>query len=457
MECTFCKKTHDQLVLFSNDTLKKSKLVLKQRLIHNLKYKDVVLPIPDDLYESGYHRECYKSFTALPKKYYSASPLKSKNNRKKNSSSVVDNPSVASTSNVQNNSIINTDPCIPSTSGQESNSIFPRSEIVSHSSPASTTNTAEPMVIPEADVELEAVEPVSSLSDEPSLSSECVVDSPSHNVSFESDVNRDENNVCIYCDQKTKRHKLKRLPLHACDKNDFLKKLSGEEEDLQELIEKAQDVTNSKIYYHNKCQLDYSYKISSKKNTTKTPWHDVREGHQVVFDELCNFIEENVVKKGRSYFLTYLHRHYTELFKEKVENAEKIMGDFAAHNLESKIEGVFKKDIKFMKHYNKKLLVPKNITAIDEEFIQNLKDQDILDKAALFLRKSVLQAEKKKLPNNITVQDLQNGEVSVPEDLANFCSTLIAGSNYKRKKSVKCIRQVQSLSQDAVYAILNGK
>lgn len=74
LKCTFCNKSNDKLMLFSWETLNKSKIILKQRIIHNLKYKEVLLPMPDDLYDSAYHRECYKSFTALPKKYYSDIP-----------------------------------------------------------------------------------------------------------------------------------------------------------------------------------------------------------------------------------------------------------------------------------------------------------------------------------------------------------------------------------------------
>lgn len=66
--------------------------------------------------------------------------------------------------------------------------------------------------------------------------------------------------------------------------------------------------------------------------------------------------------------------------------------------------------------------------------LEILKDEDILNKAALILRKSVLQVEKKNLPNNLSVQDLKAGEVSVPENVSQFYCTLIAGSNNKRKK-----------------------
>lgn len=89
------------------------------------------------------------------------------------------------------------------------------------------------------------------------------------------------------------------------------------------------------------------------------------------------------------------------------------MGNFTPHNLEDKISKVFTKAIKFLICHNKKLLAPKHVSVIDEELLDNLRNQDILNKTALILRKSVLQIEKKKLPNNLSVQDLKNGKVSV--------------------------------------------
>lgn len=129
---------------------------------------------------------------------------------------------------------------------------------------------------------------------------------------------------------------------------------------------------------------------------------------------------------------------YMELFKEKEENYEEIISTFTPQNLESKILKELKKKNFFLIIHNKKLLAPQHLTVINDQSFENLKDEDILNKAALLLRKSVLQAGKKKLPNDISVRDLQEGEVSVPQDLSEFYSTLIAGSNSKRKNNPKC-------------------
>ncbi|KAK0179363.1 hypothetical protein PV327_005121 [Microctonus hyperodae] len=403
LTCIFCKQSHDKIILFSNETFKKCSSILKQRKIHNLKFKDVVLP--DDLYDSGYHRECYKSFTALPRKYYAPISEKQKNDQKTNSSGTVSNNSVASTS---------TSSSIDGTNNDTSSTI------------------PEPTEIPEPAVELQSVEPVPTNSKDPSVAFEYAADSPSSNVSFESDVSAGKNHTCIYCDQKTKRQKLKRLPLHACDKNEFLKKLNEEDEDFAELIKKVELVTGSIIYYHNKCQLDYAYKISSKKNVNKTSWHDLRQRHQAVFIEICNFVRENIINKGRCYFLTYLHRNYVELFNEELQNFEEVMGNFTPQNLENKINKEFKKEIKFLTCQNKKVVAPIHITAIDENLLETLRDEDILNKAALILRKSANPCQHPiVILRDVASSDMESllrfmyhGEVHVgQEQLAAFLKT----------------------------------
>ncbi|GBP62840.1 hypothetical protein EVAR_44695_1 [Eumeta japonica] len=292
LKCVFCQKSNDKLILFSEETLKKCKQVLKQRETHNLKLRNIKLP--EDLYDSGYHRECYK-ILLLSQKYYSATPVKNRNLLNES-----ENTSLASTSRQPSNSTVDNDPCAKSTSSQQNNSTARDSDVTSSLRPVSTNH--EPSIIPEPSVEvsieLESVEAVSYITEESSVTLECDSNSFTPSKSSERDITSEKTQTCIYCEQKTKRHRLKRLPLHTCDKNLFLIKLNEEKEDMAELIEKVQDVMNPTIYYHKNCQLEYSYKVSSKKNTVKTSWHELRKHHQAAFDEVCNFIQQNVVEKG---------------------------------------------------------------------------------------------------------------------------------------------------------------
>lgn len=43
------------------------------------------------------------------------------------------------------------------------------------------------------------------------------------------------------------------------------------------------------------------------------------------------------------------------------------------------------------------------------------------------------------LPQHIITEDLKEDEISIPSDLSDYYSTLIAGSNKKIKNSSKCI------------------
>ncbi|CAH2103950.1 unnamed protein product [Euphydryas editha] len=100
VNCVFCKDSDVSLILFAQETLKRCQVILKHRKEHNLKFKDVVLP--GDLFESGYHRQCYKSFTGLNKKYFlpkSKSIIKS--NSEEKLSNITENSSVESSTTVE--------------------------------------------------------------------------------------------------------------------------------------------------------------------------------------------------------------------------------------------------------------------------------------------------------------------------------------------------------------------
>lgn len=79
--CFVCKKSDEHIIIFSEETLKKCQTILKLRKIHNLKYRDIILP--SEYTESGYHRVCYKVFTGLMKKYFTSQPLSAEKKRKK--------------------------------------------------------------------------------------------------------------------------------------------------------------------------------------------------------------------------------------------------------------------------------------------------------------------------------------------------------------------------------------
>lgn len=165
------------------------------------------------------------------------------------------------------------------------------------------------------------------------------------------------------------------------------------------------------------------------------------------------------MKKGRCYLLVYLHELYVDSL-EKIfeENSVEMNVTFTAHHLEEKIVKVFSKHVKFFTIRNKKIIAPKYLQAIDDTVFENLQTENILQKSALILRKLILGIEKKKIPSrNITAEHLISGEVSIPQPLLDFYFILLGGSRQKRRKNVKCARQVRSYCQDIIFGIHNGR
>lgn len=105
------------------------------------------------------------------------------------------NKSVAWTSGLSSIDTTNNDEYTASTSSQLTEYLAPDSAIASNSSPASIV--PQPIVIPEPAVELESVEPVPSNSEESSMAFECVDESSSNDVSFDSNSSAGENHTCI--------------------------------------------------------------------------------------------------------------------------------------------------------------------------------------------------------------------------------------------------------------------
>ncbi|KAK0171431.1 hypothetical protein PV327_011322, partial [Microctonus hyperodae] len=71
LSCVFCNENSDENVnIFSEETFQKCKNIFRLQKSHNLKYSDVILP--REYFDRGYHRKCYKAFTALKKNDYDA-------------------------------------------------------------------------------------------------------------------------------------------------------------------------------------------------------------------------------------------------------------------------------------------------------------------------------------------------------------------------------------------------
>ena len=457
--CFVCNKSGEDLITFSEETLKKCQTILKFRKIHNLKYKNIILP--DEYTDSGYHRACYKTFTGLMKKYCTFEPYSAEKKRvKKQISGVVAGNSASISLS------------IPVLSSEAPDSQFSPTEFsttpqqILQSQLIDAQPSTSSQLTPISD---ESLDPQSlTLQDNNYILESNIGDNntvtPGSNIVFESVGSKNDNEVvCIFCNKEKKKVRSSLVPLHAADvhkfKDSVRSKIEGHEE-YKEFLSKLDNFSGSKIFYHKKCRVEFDNKLTSlKAQPKKTEWHYYREYHQIVFNEISEIINEEVIKKGRCFLLVYLHDLYIDSL-EKIfkENYIEMTSTFTAHHLEEKILKEFSEKVKFFNIHNKKIIAPKYLQTIDDSILDNLKTENILQKSALLLRKLILKMEKNKLPTkNITSEHLISGEVSIPPELLHFYFTLLGGTNNKRKNSVKCVRQVRSYCQDVIYGVHNGQ
>lgn len=96
------------------------------------------------------------------------------------------------------------------------------------------------------------------------------------------------------------------------------------------------------------------------------------------------------------------------------------------------------------------------MTLTDSDY-ESIRNVDVLQEAALILRAQVMNIKAKKLPENITVKNLLEGECEVPKDLSDFCATFLSGTRTHRQNTINKKRLVSSFCQDFIYAVTNGR
>lgn len=432
LRCVFCNSnSHESVNIFSEETFQKCQKILRLRKIHNLKYSDVILP--REYLDSGYHRNCYKTFTALKKIYYNTETSKKIQTSQSPSQSI--KPSLQQSMSQ------------PSTSAYDENIC----EDVGVDSAVQKVITQE---FDQFTADSVAEEVVNESSESISLPL---------NTSIEEDtIAVGSTDLCIYCNKYKKKYRSQQQDLRRTEKEKFastIEQYSNVDNDEQkQIFNKLKQYSGDIIYYHRICRTQFMNKLKSfVKKPVQTAWHIRRDIHQNVFEKISSLIEDNVINRGRCYFLSYLHKYYIDLFQNSCEENQEILDvTFTAQHLEDKIESNFRGRIQILQSKHKKIIAPQHISTVDDALFAHLKDEDTLQAAALILRREILNIKKEKLPENLRVQHLLKGECTIPQILTGFVGSVIGSDACKRKNSDNQQRHVNSLSQDLIFMVHNG-
>ena len=394
------------ILLFNNESLKKCKIVLKIRQDANLKYSNVTLPEAVNL-KDGYHLQCYKKFSALSKCH----------REKMKQMQEAENELEIETIDLNDEELREDE-----------------------------ENTADRTMRSS----LRSLKSVNTAGIFPSL--------------------------CLFCEKSRKKVQGQEQKLISVETKNFeekIKQYAKWKEDNQMLTRIAQiDFTAKEIKYHSCCRLKYQKEAEISKttkegmqgtDTAKGFWHLEREVHQQAFDAICYILQEKVIVKNEVVFVADVSKHYHALLHE-IGGVEFKDAYPSSKKLVTKIESHFKDKIAVAQSASKGAgrILYSSVMSIEDAMILHsgtIKSSNVKSKlrdVAFLLRETIMEAEVRPLPKDLTADDICKGEVDVPEIITTFLTDLICGPDYRRKKHMKTYR-INSLSEDLIFAATSAK
>ncbi|CAG9765774.1 unnamed protein product [Ceutorhynchus assimilis] len=265
---------------------------------------------------------------------------------------------------------------------------------------------------------------------------------------------------CFFC-RKCNKRRNGRLQLLIVAKSDRLlkkmKTIATEVNDIDVLLDLSFYVaSNSPFIYHIVCYRSYLNKMNKKLSDKHTAWHDRRNHYKKAYQNLCEYINAEILSKKRCALYSDICQYFQIILKEQYDNVSLDVGIFCTSYLKKKLLATFGEKIQILEVEGSTVLAYGGINELADTFISRLKINSIIRKAALSLRDEIKNIDTNTLPEELNAQQLIQGECDIPELLIIFWSTLISGFDLKKKKSTKCERLVKSFSEDMIYAVSNG-
>ena len=282
--------------------------------------------------------------------------------------------------------------------------------------------------------------------------------------SYETDVNK-KDDACFICNKSRVTVNKKVLSLVTSSNKDILDQLdkaaeSVGDEETRRKINACRDLPSFR--YHKRCKLTITYKEQQKQSkllNSENVWHIIREFHKIAFEEICAFVEDNVIKMKMYYYVDFLRKLYNDSMRMQIHesNAELSYPDIQSSKLESKLMKRYSKDIEFRLLIRKKVVHPRNMVIPENFSTEPLDKIDLLQRAAITLRQEIFSIEKRELPNAINATEIGRGECTIPDSVQIFYETLLSGGSSRRRRSEKCKRLSSSFAQDVVFEVTNGQ
>ena len=264
---------------------------------------------------------------------------------------------------------------------------------------------------------------------------------------------------CIFCRSKRKRKKDGTVELlGACETLEAAKNIQDAADVLQDKDITSKvigiDLVAKEAKYHHTCKSTFLLR-ADRTSRTGAGVSIIQQNVTIALKNIHDYIEKSVIVDKRAELLTSLYDRYLDYCSFADE------APMHKHSLRRNIMASFGTQIKVHSQSGKKLgSIVFNANAADDSiriaYDYSESEERILNKAALILRKEILNSPQNDIPENPTLNDVRNGDISVPQPVKNFFKVLYSG-----KLSDQCGKRVQrhidSSSQDALFMVHRGK
>ncbi|KAJ8705431.1 hypothetical protein PYW08_012477 [Mythimna loreyi] len=459
LKCFLCEKTGITVKKFNEDKLEKCRKIQAFRKKKNLKHLDVVSPILC-LQQRGYHIQCYEKFILLKsnnKKEFESMfgnrkviiknlpPLKidSPNAFKKNtasSSNVTEIPKLIEIPNIGHKTYDIDLKITPKTYAMDepsyvnpdiSRGVILKS-ILTRKSPIKKDMSNNALAF-DSGMDL--------------LRYGNIFNQPNLGLSDEKLGVKTENNllnICLFCD-KEQRKIGKQVEVAEIIKDDEYKIVlevakALEDKDLILKLLKTNEICSS----HSLCRVEYKNRLQkvTSENSDEEDKVVIKKLQTNVFEALFAFIDDQIIDKKKTYFLTDLFERYKAIASD-IQNSTSLEIEISnVQHLQEQIMKRYEGSIKITTKAKRKVVYKNGTTDLESALIEN--ENLKYDKLAFELRSEV-KSLKRKSDGKI------DGEV--PDKLVRFVSSLIqgpVGSSYEDKVKIKvfCQQLVTQISKD---------
>lgn len=270
---------------------------------------------------------------------------------------------------------------------------------------------------------------------------------------------------CLFCEKVRKRIKGGQVELTGnCETLEAVKSIQAAAEVLKDNIVFPKvcggvDLIAKEARYHHSCKSAYVLSASRAEKSPAASTSSTPRGKDAqALSELCAYIEQSVIVNERAELMTSVFEQYVDLclaFSETPRDSVFSLSRF--------LQATFKNRIKIQSPPGKRLgSIIHNArisdNAVREVFDYTSTDERFVTRAALLMRKKLLDVEKKSESHSPTLDDLKDGNASPPELVVNFFQVLFGGQKQNREKYSDSVqRRAKSASEDALFIVQRGK